>query len=115
MKSTAPCATRSGPDRRHLRIACPSDDLDAFLVLYCDGLETDIIGHVSDHDGFHGQIFGTPNAPYNVEFTKSALRVGRAPTHENVAVFHLPDPNAWVTAVARIQTVGFDPAHHIIL
>ena len=45
--------------RAHLRIARPSDDLDAVTRFYRDGLGFSVLSEFRDHDGFDGvMLFG---------------------------------------------------------
>lgn len=93
-----------------LRVARPSDDLEALLPFYRDGLGLEILSSFEDHDGFDGVVLGRPDAPYHLEFTRRrGHRAGRAPTEDNLLVFYLPDADAWTSAVARMQTAGFEP------
>jgi catechol 2,3-dioxygenase-like lactoylglutathione lyase family enzyme len=91
-----------------LRIARPTDDLDALLAFYRDGLGLDVLYRFEDHDGFDGMILGKPGAPYHFEFTRShGHSVGRAPSQDHLLVFYLPENEAWRDAVARIKSAGF--------
>jgi catechol 2,3-dioxygenase-like lactoylglutathione lyase family enzyme len=93
-----------------LRIARPSDDLDALLPFYCDGLGLSILYRFEDHAGFDGVMIGSKGAPYHLEFTRAAgHRAGRAATQDNLLVFYIPDAGAHDAAVARMRTAGFDP------
>lgn len=92
-----------------LRIARPSDDLEALLAFYRDGLGFDVLYQFEDHDGFDGVMLGKASAPYHFEFTRShAHRVGRAPSQDHLLVFYLPENAAWRDAVARMRSAGFD-------
>lgn len=93
-----------------LRVARPSDDLEALLPFYRDGLGFEVLGSFEDHDGFDGLVLGRPDAPYHLEFTRRrGHRAGRAPIEDNLLVFYLPDADAWTSAVARMQAAGFEP------
>ena len=93
-----------------LRVARPSDDLDALLSFYRDGLGLDLLYRFEDHAGFDGVMLGRPGAPYHFEFTRAAGHIaGRAPTEDNLLVFYIPDEAEWQAAVARMQAAGFDP------
>lgn len=93
-----------------LRVARPSDDPDALLPFYRDGLGLQLLYRFEDHDGFDGVMLGAPGAPYHFEFTRAHGHVaGRAPTQDNLLVFYLPEADAWETAVARMRAAGFDP------
>jgi catechol 2,3-dioxygenase-like lactoylglutathione lyase family enzyme len=93
-----------------LRIARPSDDLDALLRFYRDGLGLKLFYVFKDHDGFDGVMFGREGAPYHFEFTKKqGHAAGRAPSEDNLLVFYYPDAAEWRGAVARMQEAGITP------
>jgi catechol 2,3-dioxygenase-like lactoylglutathione lyase family enzyme len=94
----------------HLRVARPSDNLDAVLRFYRDGLGFAVVGRFADHDGFDGVMLGHTGAGYHLEFTrKTGHAAGRAPTQDNLLVFYLPDPIAWAEAVERMEAAGYAP------
>lgn len=102
-----------GPDlsHAHLRVARASDDLDAVVRFYRDGLGFDVLYEFRDHDGFDGVMLGRRGAAYHLEFTRKAgHRAGRAPTEDNLLVFYLPDEAAWRSAVARMEHAGYATA-----
>lgn len=91
-----------------LRVARPTDNLEALLPFYRDGLGLEVIYEFKDHDGFDGIMLGTPGAPYHFEFTTARGHVaGRAPTEDNLLVFYLPEPDQWQAAVDRMEAAGF--------
>lgn len=91
-----------------LRIARPTDDIQALLPFYRDGLGLQVLGSFQDHQGFDGIMLGQPNGPYHFEFThQRGHRVGRAPSQDHLLVFYLPDAQAWAEAVSRMQAAGF--------
>lgn len=91
-----------------VRIARPSEDLEALLPFYRDGLGLEVLARFEDHDGFDGIMLGRRGAPYHFEFTrKRGHGVGRAPTEENLTVFYLPDLADWTAAIERMQSAGF--------
>jgi catechol 2,3-dioxygenase-like lactoylglutathione lyase family enzyme len=93
-----------------LRVARPSDDLDAILAFYRDGLGFDLLYRFEDHEGFDGVMLGHRHAPYHFEFTRAhAHPAGRAPTQDNLLVFYLPQKDDWQAAVGRMRAAGFDP------
>jgi catechol 2,3-dioxygenase-like lactoylglutathione lyase family enzyme len=94
--------------KAHLRIARPSDDLDAVVRFYRDGLGFEVLSEFSHHDGFDGVMLGHKGAGYHLEFTRKAgHRAGRAPTEDNLLVFYLPDAEEWKQAVARLENAGY--------
>src|SRR5687767_10579620 len=99
---------RNGLPAAHLRVARPTDDLDAVTRFYWDGLGFDLLGGFPGHDGFDGVMLGHPGAGYHLEFTRKAGHAaGRAPTADNLLVFYLPDAAAWRRAVARLEAGGY--------
>ena len=93
-----------------LRVARPSDDLDALLPFYRDGLGLTVLYRFEDHEGFDGVMLGSPDAPYHFEFTRAAGHpAGKAPTPDNLLVFYLPDKAEWRAAVERMRSAGFAP------
>jgi len=93
-----------------LRVARPTDNLEALLRFYEQGLGLSVLYRFADHDGFDGAMLGRAGAPYHFEFTtKRGHAVGRAPTPDNLLVFYLPAMAAWQQAVRRLRDAGFDP------
>ena len=93
-----------------LRVARPTDNLEALLHFYEQGLGLGVLSRFEDHDGFDGVMLGRAGAPYHFEFTaKRGHAVGRAPTPDNLLVFYLPETDAWKAAVQRLRDAGFDP------
>jgi catechol 2,3-dioxygenase-like lactoylglutathione lyase family enzyme len=91
-----------------LRIARPSDNPEALLPFYRDGLGLDVLYRFEDHDDFDGIMLGCRAAPYHFEFTRARGHVaGRAPTQDNLLVFYLPATQEWQAAVDRMEAAGF--------
>lgn len=100
----------NGITTAHLRVARPTDDLDAVVRFYRDGLGFSVLGDFRDHEGFDGVMLGHPGSAYHLEFTRKAgHRVGKAPTEDNLLVFYLPDRAEWERAVARLEAHGHQP------
>jgi hypothetical protein len=93
-----------------LRVARPTDDIDALLPFYVDGLGFQILTRFEDHLGFSGIVLGHPGQPYHLEFTHhTGHRVGRAPTKDNLLAIYLPQRLAWQAAVNAMIEAGFQP------
>ena len=91
-----------------LRIARPTDNIEALLSFYRDGLGLDILCRFKSHDGFDGVMLGRPGAPYHFEFTRAhGHPAGRAPTQDNLLVFYLPERTEWQVAINRMEAAGF--------
>ncbi len=94
----------------HLRVARPTDQLEAVVAFYRDGLGFVVLYQFADHDGFDGVMLGHKGAAYHLEFTRKAGHTaGRAPTDDNLLVFYLPDAGEWRAAVARLEMNGYAP------
>lgn len=94
----------------HLRVARPTDDLDAVVRFYRDGMGFDVLYRFTGHDGFDGVMLGRAGTAYHLEFTrKTGHPAGRAPTDDNLLVFYLPAASEWGAAVARLEAAGFAP------
>ncbi|HEY8125467.1 MAG TPA: VOC family protein [Methylocystis sp.] len=93
-----------------LRVARPSDDLDALLSFYRDGLGLDLLYRFENHDGFDGVMLGRRGAPYHLEFTRAHGRpAGRSPSQDHLLVFYHPEPESWRDAITRMRAAGFEP------
>jgi catechol 2,3-dioxygenase-like lactoylglutathione lyase family enzyme len=93
-----------------LRVARPTDDLDAITRFYRDGLGFEVIDTFVGHAGFDGVMLGHIGEMYHLEFThQHGHSVGRAPTPDNLLVFYLPDRIEWEQAVQRMIDRGYSP------
>jgi catechol 2,3-dioxygenase-like lactoylglutathione lyase family enzyme len=91
-----------------LRVARPTNDLDAVTRFYKEGLGLQELYRFENHDGFDGVMLGWPGAAYHFEFTRAhGHDAGRAPTEDNLVVFYLPDRADWGGAVARMKEHGY--------
>ena len=98
---------KTTPAVPHLRVARPSDDLEAVVKFYRDGLGLEVLFELAGHEGFDGVMLGHAGAGWHLEFTRKAGHVaGRAPTEENLFVFYLPDRREWEAAVGRVEGIG---------
>jgi catechol 2,3-dioxygenase-like lactoylglutathione lyase family enzyme len=94
----------------HLRVARPTDDLEAVVRFYRDGLGLDVLYEFTGHEGFDGVMLGRRGAGYHLEFTRKAgHRAGTAPTADHLLVFYLPDRAEWQRAVDRLEQHGYRP------
>jgi RimJ/RimL family protein N-acetyltransferase/catechol 2,3-dioxygenase-like lactoylglutathione lyase family enzyme len=104
--AVAPTALAIG--QAHLRVARPTDNLDAVVRFYRDGLGLSVLSSFTGHDGFDGVMLGDPAGKYHLEFTHAAgHHAGKAPTQDNLLVFYLPDEAPWQAAVHRMQQAGY--------
>ncbi|KAL4724368.1 hypothetical protein ACLX1H_008982 [Fusarium chlamydosporum] len=91
----------------HLRVARPTNNIDALLPFYVEGLGFEKIGEFQNHAGFDGLMLGHKGAGYHLEFTrKHEHDAGRSPTADNLMVFYLPEKEKFDQALARMKKVG---------
>lgn len=93
-----------------LRLARPTDNLEDVIRVYRDGLGLTVLATFEDHAGVDGAMLGVPGDPYHLEFTHTrGSLVGRAPTHDNLLVYYLPESDRWRAAVDRMTAWGATP------
>ena len=94
----------------HLRVARPTDNIEALMRFYRDGLGFEEIGRFVDHEGFDGVMLGFKGTGYHLEFTHHrGHKVGKAPSKDNLLVFYVKGREAWEMAVGRMLDHGFQP------
>ena len=98
------------PATAHLRVARPTNDIEALLPFYCDGLGFELLGTFAKHEGFDGVMLGHKNSGYHLEFTRHDTHdAGRAPTEDNLLILYLPEDDIFKEAVAKMEAAGFSP------
>jgi catechol 2,3-dioxygenase-like lactoylglutathione lyase family enzyme len=98
-----------------LRVARPTDRLDAVVAFYKDAVGLEVLGGFTDHDGFDGVMLGKPGASWHLELTRERGAVaGNAPSREHLLVLYIPDEREWNIAVERMRAAGVapTPAHN---
>nr|WP_321444547.1 VOC family protein [uncultured Cohaesibacter sp.] len=92
-----------------MRVARSCRDFEAIKAFYCDGLGFDLLGSFVGHNGFDGLIIGHRNAPYHLEFTiEHGVTAPRAPDHEALLVFYLPEREEWLKRVDMMRQAGYE-------
>lgn len=92
------------------RVARPTDNLSEVVRFYRDGLGLEVLGSFENHNGFDGTMLRHKGAPYHLEFTHHRdHKVGKAPTHENLLVFYIPDAAEYKRAIERMKKHGYQP------
>ncbi|MES2380818.1 MAG: VOC family protein [Bacteroidota bacterium] len=72
-----------------IRIARPTNQLDALTRFYKDGLLFNEIGSFTNHDGYNGIMLGMPDASVHLEFTQHIHGSPcPAPTKDNLLVLY---------------------------
>jgi catechol 2,3-dioxygenase-like lactoylglutathione lyase family enzyme len=78
-----------------LRVARPTNDFDAVVRFYREGLGLSELYRFENHDGFDGACGGGLMRPI-IEFTRAhGHNADRAPTEDNLIVFYFPDRGDW--------------------
>ena len=91
-----------------MRVARPTDNLEAIARMYSAGLGFEQLGAFVNHRGFDGVILGHPRAPYHLEFTRQRGHpVGTAPMRDHLLVFYVPDRDDWEQHCERLVSAGF--------
>lgn len=95
-------------DVRTLRVARPTNRLDAIAEMYRVGLGLMVLDRFLDHEGFSGVILGCAGHPYHLEFTtRPAHVVASVPDPDDLLVFYVPSESEWATRCARMIDAGF--------
>ena len=94
--------------KAHLRVARPTDNLQALADMYQKGLDLDILSNFEDHDGFDGIMLGNDEMQYHFEFTHHCgHEAGVAPTQDNLLVFYISDKEQWKSQCLKMTDAGF--------
>ena len=98
------------PAMPKLRVARPSDNFEAVIRFYVEGLGLEKLSSFENHEGFDGVMIGAADAPYHFEFTRcQGHTASKAPSKDNLIVVYLPQTTAWEAAVARMKRCGYEP------
>ncbi len=91
-----------------LRVARPTNNVDALLPFYRDGLGFKILTRFEDHDYFSGVMLGHPRAPWHLEFTWSSRHSApRCISDDLLMVLYLPTLKIWQAANDKMMMAGF--------
>jgi catechol 2,3-dioxygenase-like lactoylglutathione lyase family enzyme len=104
-----PNVWEAGPPAVQFRIARPTDQLDAVVRFYHDGLGLPIIDSFGGegHKGYTGVMLGLPGHDYHLEFTQhDDGSPCPAPTEDNLLVFYIPDRAVIDQIAAHLAELG---------
>ncbi len=91
-----------------IRIARPTEQLEAIIRFYKDGLGFNEIGSFADHDGYTGIMLGMPDATIHLEFTQHIHGSPcPAPTRDNLLVLYFNNPAERDLYVDRLTQMGY--------
>ena len=95
---------------RCVRIARPTDQLDAVVRFYRDGLGLRELDRFAGHAGYRGVMLGLPGMEYHLEFTQhDDGSPGPAPSRDNLLVLYFDDLTHVQHASARLAALGHQP------
>jgi catechol 2,3-dioxygenase-like lactoylglutathione lyase family enzyme len=92
---------------RQVRVARPTDQLDAVVRFYRDGLGLAELFRFADHAGYDGVMLGLPGTDYHLEFTRHRDgSPGPAPTLDNLLVLYFGTAGEAEAVAARLAELG---------
>ena len=93
-----------------VRVARPTDRLEAVVRFYRDGLGLRVLGSFEGHAGYDGVMLGLPGARFHLEFTRHAAGSPcPAPSKDNLLVLYVEDRAALAGKVERLRALGCEP------
>ena len=93
-----------------VRVARPTDRLEAVVAFYRDGLGLPVIDSFEGYAGYSGVMLGLPGARYHLEFTHhKAGSDCPAPSKDNLLVLYLSERTAMERLVERLGAMGYPP------
>ncbi len=91
-----------------VRVARPTDRLEALRRFYGQGLGLVELGSFEGHAGYSGVFFGLPDAAYHLEFTQhEAGSPCPAPSKDNLLVLYFATAAEVDVLAARLADLGY--------
>lgn len=91
-----------------VRMARQTDQLEALVRFYGEGLGLHVLSSFQAHAGFDGVILGLPDSSYQLEFVHHEHgSPGASPNHENLLVFYIADAQAVIQKAEHLQAMGY--------
>jgi catechol 2,3-dioxygenase-like lactoylglutathione lyase family enzyme len=94
-----------------LRVARHTEQLDALVRFYRDGLGLDELGRFADHDDYEGVFLEVPGTGAHLELTAGGVHGAPVPHPESLLVLYLGDEHAVQTVAARLAVQPVSPAN----
>ena len=92
-----------------VRIARPTDQLEAVVAFSRDALGLRELGRFEGHAGYAGVLLGLPGREYHLEFTTHAAgSPGRAPSDDNLLVLYVGDDAGRDVIAAGLRAAGHE-------
>jgi catechol 2,3-dioxygenase-like lactoylglutathione lyase family enzyme len=93
-----------------IRIARPTDRLEAVIEFYRDGLGLAELYRFEGHAGYDGVMLGLPGSTYHLEFTRHVDGSPcPAPSQDNLLVLYIPDAAELSALRQRLEGLGHTP------
>jgi catechol 2,3-dioxygenase-like lactoylglutathione lyase family enzyme len=91
-----------------VRIARPTDQFDAIVKFYRDGLGMPELANFKGHDGYNGIMLGVPDRSTHLEFTEHQQGSPcPAPSLDNLLVLYITDISAYDRLNRHMQQMGY--------
>jgi catechol 2,3-dioxygenase-like lactoylglutathione lyase family enzyme len=94
-----------------LRIARHTNQLDAVVGFYRDGLGLPEIGRFDGHQGYDGIFLDVPGTETHLEFTSGGEHIPPAPHPETLLVLYLGGDEAVAEVCKRVGAEPVEPAN----
>jgi catechol 2,3-dioxygenase-like lactoylglutathione lyase family enzyme len=94
-----------------LRVARHTEQLDALVGFYRDGLGLNELGRFADHDGYEGVFLEVPGTGAHLELTAGGVHGAPVPHPESLLVLYLGDQGAVQSVAARLGVEPVAPAN----
>lgn len=96
------------------RVARPTPALEPMRTFYVDGLGLAPLGGFTDHDGYHGVMFGPEDGSWEIELTTcDGVGPCPAPSGDHLLVLYLAGPEEVSRVEARLRALGHEPVEPI--
>ncbi len=99
------------PPITELRVARHTDDLDALVRFYRDGLGLVEVGGFRDHGGYDGVFLAIPGTSAHLELTTGGGHGAPTPHPESLLVLYLGDADGVRAVAARLGSEPVAPAN----
>jgi catechol 2,3-dioxygenase-like lactoylglutathione lyase family enzyme len=94
-----------------LRVARHTEQLDAVVAFYRDGIGLTEVGGFRDHEGYDGVFLTVPGTDAHLELTAGGAHGAPAPHPESLLVLYLGDEEAVRAAAERLAVGPVRPAN----
>jgi catechol 2,3-dioxygenase-like lactoylglutathione lyase family enzyme len=94
-----------------LRVARHTEQLDAVVAFYRDGIGLTELGGFRDHEGYDGVFLAVPGTEAHLELTAGGAHGAPTPHPESLLVLYLGDEDAVRTTAERLGVAPVEPAN----